>query len=198
MPNHVANRLTIIGDEKEIRRCLDNISGYYYENGQKSDDVRRIDFEKIIPMPDEIRNTTAPNRDEKLARKLTKKYGHSDWYSWSCAKWGTKWNAYDITSEEYDEPNSVSFSTAWSTPRPVILELSKQYPSLTFEVIYADEDWGHNYGTYTYSSGEIIQDECYDASQGDPEEIVRELQGAPWYEEEGFSSYSEWLAAQDE
>lgn len=197
MPNHIRNRLTIFGNKEDIEKCLKEISGIYdgkYDDGG----VRRIDFRKIVPMPEEIFNTEAPNRNEELAKELKKKYGHPDWYEWSCANWGTKWNAYNIEEEEYDKPNSISFDTAWSSPRPVILELSKKYPDLDFGVIYADEDWGSNYGQYIYSNGEIIEDERYNVRSGDPDDIVRELQGAPWYEEEGYSSYEEWEKAQKE
>lgn len=197
MPNHIRNKLTIMGKKKDIEKCLREIAGTYdgkYDDGG----VRRIDFRKIIPMPEEIANTESPNRDEELAKELKKKYGHSDWYEWSCANWGTKWNTYNIEEEEYDEPNAITFDTAWSSPRPVIFELSKKYPSLEFGVIYADEDWGCNYGTYMYANGEIIEDCRYDVRSGDPDDIVRELQGAPWYEEEGYSSYEEWEKAQKE
>lgn len=195
MPNHVTNRLTIIGDENKIKECLNAIKGVWKDYPE--DDNRRIDFNKIIPMPEEIKNTQAPNRDEKQAKKLIKKYGCANWYDWSIANWGTKWNAYSF-DEYVSEGNVIIFNTAWSTPKPVILALSKKYSELEFEVIYADEDWGHNYGEYTFKNGETIQDERYDVSNGDSDDIVRMLLGAPWWEEEGYNSYDEWLNAQSE
>lgn len=81
------------------------------------------------------------------------KYGHATWHNWAIENWGTKWNAYDI--EEI--PYGVQFNTAWSTPFPVIVELSMQYPDATFEVSYADEDIGNNCGRYELKNGVIVE-----------------------------------------
>lgn len=102
MPNHVTNKLTIYGDENKIKECLSAIKGIWKDYPKENN--RRIDFNKIIPMPEEIKNTQSPNRDEKQAKELIKKYGYADWYDWSIANWGTKWNAYNFdeyVSEEY-------------------------------------------------------------------------------------------------
>lgn len=84
MPNHVTNKLTICGDENKIKECLSAIKGVWIDYPKENN--RRIDFNKIIPMPEEIKNTQAPNRDEKQAKELIKKYGYADWYDWSIAK----------------------------------------------------------------------------------------------------------------
>lgn len=81
-------------------------------------------------------------------------YGHKDWYSWSIAYWGTKWNAYDAKTKD----NQIIFDTAWSTPFPVIDALSKMYPDLTFKVEFADEDIGSNCGSYTIQKGVLINE----------------------------------------
>jgi len=48
----------------------------------------------------------------------------------------------------------LEFETAWSTPEPVIIELSDMYPDITFIVEYADEDIGSNCGRYTLKGGQ--------------------------------------------
>jgi hypothetical protein len=77
-------------------------------------------------------------------------YGYNDWYSWSVNNWGTKWNAGETS---YDG-EVLEFETAWSTPEPVIIELSDMYPDITFIVEYADEDIGSNCGRYTLKGGQ--------------------------------------------
>lgn len=89
------------------------------------------------------------------AIKNEEEHGYPDWYSWSCAKWGTKWNAYDIKKIAND---SIRFDTAWSTPFPVMLKLSELFPSLTVEVYYADEDIGSNCGSYFLKAGTLINE----------------------------------------
>lgn len=42
----------------------------------------------------------------------------------------------------------ISFDTAWSTPEPIIVQLSKDLPEVEMFILYADEDIGYNYGAY--------------------------------------------------
>jgi len=78
------------------------------------------------------------------------KYGHSDWYSWSIANWGTKWNAYS-TEVNGDE---IVFQTAWSCPDGVLIALSQKYPEVEFSIRFADEDFGSNVGEFGLLNGE--------------------------------------------
>jgi len=80
-------------------------------------------------------------------------YGVRDWYGWSTANWGTKWNAYN---QEVREDGDIKFETAWSTPEPVFAALSIKYPDAEIRVRFADEDFGHNVGEFTYKNGECV------------------------------------------
>lgn len=178
MPNHITNRLTIIGEETEVSRVLSEIKG--------SEDDRFIDFNTFAPMPNELRNTTSPTRiisqedydkqEERIAkdeltdieksfgvsRGLTKrisaeyedKFGADNWYDWSLNNWGTKWNAYD----QSDNGDEIVFCTAWSTPVNAMQLLSAKYPEIEFRIQYADEDFGHNVGEYHLMNGYIIHE----------------------------------------
>ncbi len=79
-----------------------------------------------------------------------RKHGHIYWYDWRIAKWGTKWNSYD---NQRLGDTAFQFDTAWSHPEPVLIELSKQMPSLVFNAKYADEDTGSNVGRARYEAG---------------------------------------------
>lgn len=86
-------------------------------------------------------------------------YGCKDWYEWNCKNWGTKWNSSDSSSyTDFNGRGNISFQTAWSTPYPVIVELSKKYPTLSFIVKYADEDIGSNCGTYKLQNGNLLEE----------------------------------------
>ena len=85
-------------------------------------------------------------------------FGHTDWYSWSCDKWGTKWNS----SNSFVQDDILEFETAWSNPHPVLLELSKKYPDIKFTIEFADEDIGSNCGRYILQDGQEIEFENYD------------------------------------
>jgi len=73
-------------------------------------------LEIIKRMPDELRETTSPNRDQYQAKLMKLEYGAKDWYDWALINWNTKWGAYD---QEWDG-DSLRFTTAWS---PVHLHL---------------------------------------------------------------------------
>lgn len=101
----------------------------------------------------------------------TLKFGYPDWYYWSLANWGTKWNAYDY---EAREDNMLVFHTAWSPAYPITYALSEQYPDLTFVHRGADEGEGYVFPIIEFKNGEanISQDETFDIDL--------------WYEIQGF------------
>lgn len=95
----------------------------------------------------------------EISLENIKNYGHSNWYDWSCEKWGTKWNS----SESFVDENTIWFETAWSTPEPVMIELSNKFPNINFIIEYADEDiGGGNTGKYELKAGKEILFELYD------------------------------------
>ncbi len=94
----------------------------------------------------------------RLAIDNIDKYGHQDWYGWSCENWATKWNS---GSTSYNN-EVLEFETAWSTPMPVMLKLSEDFQDITVKVQYADEDIGSNCGEYTLLNGRKIQHLSYD------------------------------------
>ena len=80
-----------------------------------------------------------------------KRYGKRDWYDWSIENWGTKWNACATVVDS----DAIEFQTAWSTPIPVFVELSKRLKDITITVDYADEDIGSNCGTLEILNGAV-------------------------------------------
>lgn len=109
----------------------------------------------------------------EIALDNIKKYGFKDWYSWSVANWGTKWNAYDISVGD----NSISFDTAWSSPVPVIEELSSQFPTIEIELQFVDEDFGHNCGIIVFLAGDAIKENIPDGGTPEAYGIAAKIQG---------------------
>lgn len=161
MPNWTSNSIRIKGAEADIRAFLDAV---------KWQD-QLFDFNRIIPMPEllkqtgsgfrtidgeEVTNWYVLNRDDPLpgddgVRRFTAeenatlaKIGYSNWYDWSVANWGTKWNACrarieDETSIEHGYAE-ITFDTAWDAPVPVLLATVKMFPKLTFDCRWRHED----------------------------------------------------------
>lgn len=100
-------------------------------------DSEHISFEKIMPRPKDIGD---------------------GWYDWSVEHWSTKW---DVSESYEDEMGRICFDTAWSTPIGIMIELSKRYKELNFEVEYADEDLGFNAGCYNVYRGKMEMIQSY-------------------------------------
>ncbi len=131
MPNHVTNKVEFFGNQKNIDKVLELIRG---------DDERPvIDFNKIIPIPDNIYLGN-------LGREEREKYGENNWYDWRITHWGTKWNAYD----QYSEGNVIMFNTAWSMPWSIYDKLAEICANndVTFEGAWVNEDWMADSGQF--------------------------------------------------
>ena len=153
MPNHVTNIVTYEGDRMQIAEMLEAI---------KDDTlgIGTVDFEKIIPMPDDIYRGNLGKKEKEL-------YGDKNWYDWRKANWGTKWNCYGYDAGyDYSQTDSLWFQTAWSAPHPILQKLSEMFPEIEFKHRWADEDIGYNCGQHRYFGGERTE-EYYPESEFD-------------------------------
>ena len=221
MPNHISNILTIEGDAKRVAQIKGEIISVDGDGN-----IRHIDFNKIVPMPESLNITSGSSTSNGLAilkyragdpseinqimgyqwatefatpedlidhmlekgtanleeaqRALDNErlYGHRDWYSWSNANWGTKWNAYDTNENEDD---GIYFQTAWSNPFPVMEALSRKYPDVVFHVRFADEDFGHNVGEYSLENGEIVSQNIPEGGSEEAYEMAADITGYESY-----------------
>jgi Ferredoxin-like domain in Api92-like protein len=82
-----------------------------------------------------------------------------DWFTWRFERWGTKWNARPssgdtIVAEKIPIGAEMWFDTAWGPPLPVVLELSKKFPELEFQLYFVIEDNGE--GSARFKNGETL------------------------------------------
>ena len=63
--------------------------------------------------------------------------GYHEWYKWNLDNWGVKWEASNCKSKELSDFNTIvfSFDTAWGCPEYFVREMSKLYPTATFEMV---------------------------------------------------------------
>lgn len=180
MPNHVQNRLKIVGKKQQVEEVLNAIKG----------DNEVIDFNKIIPMPSELDIPSSSEGEIGLAvikKKLGVntnplddvfserfnefaddvkerminagltylrniiKYDCPTWYEWRRKHWNTKWNAYDT---ELKSDNEIWFRTAWNNvAERIVRKLSIMFPNVTFKYSFSDEDTACNCGNATFKYG---------------------------------------------
>ena len=115
MPNWTSNNVLFVGNKKQLKTLKTML---------KSED-NDFDFNNIIPMPEELKDTVSGSESAKpewqklKSKELKEKFGADDWYNWSINNWGTKWNSVD-TEVEYDDSGlSYRFNTAWDAPRRI-------------------------------------------------------------------------------
>lgn len=132
MSNYVHNRVKPVCPshvEKLRERLLKTSNGCPVTN-----------FNGIIPMPDELMNTTHTyGPDDDRMKKNRAKYGYGSWYDFAIDKWGTKWDYLNACLQD----DVITFDSAWSIPVGIYSELASDIPLV---VAYADEDIGYDVG----------------------------------------------------
>ena len=132
MPNWCSNRVQVFGDDKEIKAWKDLVESK----------ESKFDFNKILPMPEELRDTKSPV--DKPNPELIEKYGYDEWYGWAVNNWGTKWSLHADAIEVIDDDDEIvyHFSTAWSPPQGIHQELQKKFPDLGISWFYDEPGMG--------------------------------------------------------
>ena len=149
MPNWTSNTIRAQGAPEDLRAFLAAVNWK----------DRVFDFNRIIPMPEFLEHTATGrrkidgevveawyvidpdelNRDLERVRCFTpdeeallQEIGHRDWYDWSVAHWGTKWNACDpqVSNDQIETLGlvEIDFETAWCEPMPVFLRMFALFP----------------------------------------------------------------------
>jgi hypothetical protein len=164
MPNFCECDLYIEGPKARVEEFLATVKG---EDGP-------FDFSQLISYPEQFRE---PDRlCEEWQKKPQEERGeppprdgfNSGGYEWCVANWGTKWNACHASLQEdmgtWEEDGKamlsveVNFATAWAPPLPVILQASKRFPDLRFDLRYFEGGCQFN-GMFVCEGGEVTSDE---------------------------------------
>lgn len=164
MPNWCDNELVISGERDEIEKfkeeaagengCLDMEKFKQYPEMFKRQDLIAEENNKKIT--DELNNMSEEERREYLKTHSFMKDGnHSGGLEWLLKNWNTTLNFCGPRLEREDEYGIFySFYTAWSPPIPIIIEMSKQFPELFFELRYFEAGMEFN-GHLIVEEGEI-------------------------------------------
>ncbi len=178
MPNWCNNTIKLYNCDEPF----DQVVKDYLTTEKESESVTEtiLDFQKIVPMPDELKNTTSPtpdNIDPELQKTLVEKYGADNWYDWCAKNWGTKWNCCDPFLNE----SGISFTTAWSPPCPVLIALAKLI-NKDLRMTYIEEGMGFVGEFYAYANGTVIDNE-YEVNNA-PQSLLEEVGYEEWEEVE--------------
>ena len=189
MPNWVFNSVVISGDKPELDKLQAQLNKpvvkhfpemKWNEEAKKYDQIANtqtysnpvFSFWNIIAPTDleAYYGESYKHDSENLIESIAKGFQEGmDWYNWNVRNWGTKWDIAVADDEKYadtrieetdDDSLLYYFQTAWSPVHEVFVELAKQYPTLTFQYEYEEEQgWG---GSVTWVNGEITEQTEYD------------------------------------
>lgn len=174
MPNWCNNTLTLNEDSND---SIWDVLRDYISNGI-------LDFELIRPMPDELRGTTSPtpkDADPTIREALIQKYGADNWWDWCVQNWGTKWNC-DMDAEIIQNKHSMSMTTAWSPPIPIVVQLSK-LTGRDFRLTYIEEGIDFCGEFFSYPNWFKNVDCEFSPISSAPKKLKEELCGESWWEE---------------
>ena len=167
MPNHIYNRLTVVEGEYDL------------------DDIKS--FNDVVPMPQELKDTTHGGVSMQLERclgitksffgdrptinevysendkeevdKLISNYLKYGYTTWY--EWSVEnWGTkWDMYEIDCDK-NVLTFQTAWRTPVEWYKEFAKTLPEgVVIKVEYASEDFGYHTGEFELSSEGVVEHE---------------------------------------
>jgi len=120
MPNWCMNNADITAKTPEQMELLNRIVNRTEDEGV---------FDIIRPLPEILRDSVSPtpyNLDSVQRNVMIAQTGHTNWYDWQVAHWGTKWDI-DPFTEEFDGTTlSLSFDSAWCPPIEIYEYLVEQ------------------------------------------------------------------------
>jgi hypothetical protein len=142
MPNWVYNYITVTGTQENVDKFKDHIfkkPERFITDEEWNEHQRRFSFHSFITPSEEITDdeyngTNGWSEGERVGDTA------GNWYNWNIANWGCKWDARTpYITENSSESIDIAFETPWGPPDPVFYAMAKQYPDLTFEVRWEEE-----------------------------------------------------------
>jgi hypothetical protein len=169
MPNWCENVLYVKGDKSTLLEFIQKV-----KNSPEQAEKRKQGYDilgNLYPTPQELVDTASGwSNDEDVQAEREKqyeanraKYGHSDWYGWNNANWGTKWGDCETyladDEEKIGDFIEFQFQTAWSPPLEGISKIASMFPTLGFALSYSEEGMGF-FGFTTFDSDGTVHDTC--------------------------------------
>lgn len=146
MPNWVNNTLTVNGDKYQVKAFAERAKqpGLFTTEGES---ISELSFANFVRPDASIMGEyfgSEPLLSPSQYSWQTTMEESNHWYYWNTRNWGTKWDACEADVLSRSESEIVySFSTAWAPPTPVFYAMVQQFPELSFELRYNEEQgWG--------------------------------------------------------
>lgn len=166
MPNHISNKLKVIGTDDQVKEVMEFIK-------IDSEGIGTIDFNKITPMPKWVYGSQS--NVIGISNEDIEKYGENNSLDWAREHWGTKWGAYQQPDSRSNN-DTVFFETAWNGVPKLIHKIAWIFPEVIIEYSFADADLGSsNCGVYRFKDTEVLSETHYEACSKEAYELSFEL-----------------------
>jgi hypothetical protein len=164
MPNWCDNSLTLTHDDPTmIKRAIRSFENSTFLN-------------EFIPCPTELSETISGSYGDNEEQALlmakqennVKNYGYANWYDFAIGEWGTKWDVGGGDVNKIDKNNvKFYFQSAWAPP----VEAYRKLEDLGFTINAFYYEPGVQFAGQYYDGN----DDCYDLSSMDSEQVKEEL-----------------------
>ena len=186
MPNYVYNKIELKVTEDQVKEIEEQVA----PSG-------KLDFNTLIEVPLHFIRITS--REEMDLSEETNEQTNEDFIflmredqrdfpnpeKWKTENWGTKHNCYESKIAYTDGIFSISFTTAWSVPYPIVVAFGNKF-QLRFKLKYFEEQeqfWGiEEYESSKHVEG-IYRSSKVLSKQEDYEPLFKELMGEDLWEE---------------
>lgn len=189
MPNWCYNTMTVKGKKSDMKLFLKAVT--------TTDEYGKpmVKLSTLVPLDDRASvtriHTTEDGQVHETSVFATPQEDGFDGYMEAVRKWGTKWGDCETHIYlEQDDRVMISYDTAWSPADPLVVNISKQFPKLTFGVMSSEES--QEFLRYIIvSAGEIVA--SYDHELAMPADIEK-LSESDETLDEYYNASSEWYS----
>lgn len=143
MPNWCSCGLEVTGPKKDLDAFKSTLSRLN-SHGEKAN----FSFHQTVPMPPHCFQGNLSMEDE---------IKHPcNWRSFGIANWGTKWDCSEARVQVKPKSVFINFETAWSPPEKWLENVSKSFPTLTFDMGYCEAGMNF-YGEMVAEEGNVSE-----------------------------------------
>jgi len=159
MPNWCTNKLTVSGPAEDIDKWVE----------RATDGEMPLSLNRLCPQPKEIIDSAENGGDYPD--------GGPAWYHWRNKHWGTRWELDEHTEIEMESAEDnvcviYEFETAWAPPVAAIDHVAKDFPTLTFKLLYEEVGmmfvgrYITEHGKAVHKCARIIERKCSECEDG--------------------------------
>lgn len=150
MPNWCEGELTVKGKKLDLDNFAEAV-----ESDRPNKTIEKEVMDRLTQKPEKDQSCLDAN---KIIPYPQEDGFNSGGYEWCIENWGTKWEFCNVTREIRPRSIFYTFETAWSPPKPLLVELGEKFSNLTFTYRYYESGMGFS-GKLVMSGGQIVTEE---------------------------------------